>query len=409
MSSQALTRLLGAGIVVALIAAVLAFTQQQQAASDMRLAQNAQATAVSTAGTAVAAANSAATAQKQAEDAQVTAEANANTAATAQKNAENAQATAEANANAAATAQKQAQDAQATANANANAAATAQKNAENAAATANAGQKDAQNAQATAVAGQTNAQNAQATAVANANDAATKQAEAQTAAQNNEATAVAAQNQAVSAMATVAALQIDSNDMQATLTALSAQATSDAQNRGQVGVVPTNTPRANNPVVIATVTPQGGGGQSNNDLTEQFVSKDGSLSFNYPSGWGVQESSNGSIVLNDPSKAFVVLVLPVPAGQLPANTRPPAIASGVAPTFATNLKLTGMTFGQPTTTTVNGHAAGIVEGSNTQVDMVVVAIDMGGGKYMILLGLVNKGLLSRYEPTLLDIAATIQY
>ncbi len=153
-------------------------------------------------------------------------------------------------------------------------------------------------------------------------------------------------------------------------------------------------------------------------LTGEYVSASG-LSLSYPGDWIVQEEAGIVALSNDPT-AFDSDGLP-PGAVGVLILEPPTVktlASGAAETpedmlksFAAELsggELDAATLA-PQATTLGDRPAARLDASYSANDVLLVALDFGDAGPVIVAALALPGELSRYEDTILALAATIEY
>jgi hypothetical protein len=275
------------GFVVALVIAVLAFSQQQTAVQEAQTAAAAQAESEAGRATAVALSDSAATAQADALAAQATAQTIAETQSAAAAQAQAALETAQADSQAAFT---RAAAIQASATAGANVAATAA-----------AVSADAQAAAATAGADQLATMGAQIASAATAQTAAESELATATAAldlalfarESAEADRAAALEQAWAAATEIAGQQAQVATAQAILNGAPTSAAPQS---------PTDVPAtATLPEPTAAPTEASPAGLS---LDGEFISRDDSLRFNMPGDWVSGELDNGIVLVGSSNAVF---------------------------------------------------------------------------------------------------------
>ncbi len=152
-------------------------------------------------------------------------------------------------------------------------------------------------------------------------------------------------------------------------------------------------------------------------LTQNYVSGDGTISFQYPPDW-VATVVSGQVTIANTQAAFEAQI-PAP-GQFQTRMiigpigSVSGLSAGVTPLdvvkfFADTLSSSGITFGSPTETTMGTRPAGRVEGMGTDGQGVILALDMGHGIYSIISATSSPGELSRFEGTLESILQTLVY
>lgn len=327
------------GFVLALVAAIFLFTQQQQAQQAAQAAQTQAAAAEDGRGTAVALADAASGAQVQAEAGQATAQTAAELAGTAQAESDAARGTAQADAQIAGTQAAQMM-------------ATSTINVGDAQATAQSAQQNVETAQAESQSSLATVQaqlDAQTTSVADTlNLLATATAQIDLAEFGRES--AEEDRQAALEQAWMVATALANSEAQlSTAQAALSGATS----------VPTLAPTsalANNP----TPAPTGSTSTVNNfadgaipPLTETFTNSNGAITFKYPQGWAAIETQNGSIFVADSENTLQDDDLNVlDSGQFISRilvtqiTNVPGLQSGATAAEVMNVLLTSLASGE---------------------------------------------------------------
>lgn len=152
-------------------------------------------------------------------------------------------------------------------------------------------------------------------------------------------------------------------------------------------------------------------------LTQAFKSADGSISLNYPEGWVAQDLLGQVTIAN--GQSVIDAAKPGP-GQFQARLFGTPISAiqglqeGAAPRdvlqfFAQSLSTSGVTFTTPTDLTLGSRAAARIQGSGTDGQAVVLAVDLGGGNYIFATATSAPGEISRFEPTLQAILGSLTY
>lgn len=153
-------------------------------------------------------------------------------------------------------------------------------------------------------------------------------------------------------------------------------------------------------------------------LTESFTSGDGTVSFQYPSGWQVTEFIRQISIATSPEA--VEATSPTP-GQFAARMLlgPIAAVSGLT-TESTPVEVVnnfmsvvggqdGTTFNPTSEITVGSRPAARVDGSAADGQGVLIAVNMGDGIYNIVSATSAPGELAQFEPTLLAILESVTY
>ncbi len=153
-------------------------------------------------------------------------------------------------------------------------------------------------------------------------------------------------------------------------------------------------------------------------LTSEYISASG-LSLSYPGDWTAQEDA-GIVALSNDAAAFDSDGLP-PGAVGVIILGPPTVktlTSGAAETaedmlksFAAELSEGGLDGAllRPQPTTIGGRPAVQLNASDSVNDMLLLAIDLDDSGPVIVVALASRGELSRFESTILAIAATIEY
>jgi hypothetical protein len=152
-------------------------------------------------------------------------------------------------------------------------------------------------------------------------------------------------------------------------------------------------------------------------LTQTFQSSDGTIRFNYPDGWIINDAPGLVTIAN--SQTAIDAEIPAP-GQFQARLFTTPISAieglGVVATprdvlqfFAEDLSTSGVTFNAPADLTVGARPASRIEGSGTDGQGVVIAMNLDGGNYAFVSAISAPGEISRFEPTLLVILQSLAY
>jgi hypothetical protein len=164
-------------------------------------------------------------------------------------------------------------------------------------------------------------------------------------------------------------------------------------------------------------------------LDQTYTSGDGSLTFRYPAGWVTRESegqiflgtnaevleSTGSSAAATPGQfAAAVIVFPTTSvAGLGAEAGPLDVVSAFAPFLSGASETAGDTnppvFNDPTSITIGSRRAARVEGTSGADQALLIALELESGVFAILAGGSAAGELTRFEPTLLAIAETMEY
>jgi hypothetical protein len=173
-------------------------------------------------------------------------------------------------------------------------------------------------------------------------------------------------------------------------------------------------------VALAACTNPGSSGVSGTaaPLTETFTSADGTVSFQYPSGWQVTErilqisiaTSQEALEANSPTPGqFAARMLLGPAAAVSGLTTDSTPVE-VVNQFITLLgEQDGTTFNPTSEITVGDRPAARVDGSAADGQGVLIAVNMGDGIYNIVSATSAPGELAQFEPTLLAILASVAY
>jgi hypothetical protein len=158
------------------------------------------------------------------------------------------------------------------------------------------------------------------------------------------------------------------------------------------------------------------------ELTWNFISEDGALTFDYPEGWTVQGNSSQVVISNGQS------VMPTGAsgpasGQFFASivvaptTDTPGLSAGAnalqvlgvySEFFAADSE--GAAFGEASTLDFNGKSAARAENigsSNSQ--SALFAVDLGNDVFAVAVAAAAPGELANYEATMRTILASMLY
>lgn len=152
-------------------------------------------------------------------------------------------------------------------------------------------------------------------------------------------------------------------------------------------------------------------------LTQTFQSGDESVTLKYPDGWIAQDLLGQVTVAN--GQAALDAASPAP-GQFQARlfTTPVSAIEGLSAEatprdvlqfFAESLSTSGVTFSAPTDLTVGTRPAARIEGTGTDGQGVVLALNVGDNNYAFVSAISAPGEISRFEPTLLAILDSLVY
>ncbi|MBK9750881.1 MAG: hypothetical protein IPO91_29525 [Chloroflexi bacterium] len=159
-------------------------------------------------------------------------------------------------------------------------------------------------------------------------------------------------------------------------------------------------------------------------LAETFTSDDGSLSFNYPTGWIVEDGGDSGISGASSQEAFDAIQnsLPIPSGEISIQVLviPAALIAGVGnPGGLTPLDLLGMFTQNASESGTTVDTLEEVRGGNLPVAYAIlsrvdeqgigIAVGFGGGNFVLLSASAVPGGIDPYLPTLLAIAQSIVF
>jgi hypothetical protein len=152
-------------------------------------------------------------------------------------------------------------------------------------------------------------------------------------------------------------------------------------------------------------------------LTQNYVSGDGTISFQYPPDW-VATAVSGQVTIANSQAAFEarspapgqfltrMIVGPIASvSGLSADSKP----LDVVTFFVESLSSSAITFSAPVETPIGTRRAGRVDGTGADGQGVILALDMGDGNYSIISVTCSPGELSRFEGTLEAILQTLVY
>jgi hypothetical protein len=152
-------------------------------------------------------------------------------------------------------------------------------------------------------------------------------------------------------------------------------------------------------------------------LTQSFQSTDNGVALNYPAGWIAQDLLGQVTIAN--SQPALDALTPAPnqfqarlfATRLTAiqGLKADAAPRDVLQFFANTLSTSGVTFTTPTDLTIGTYAASRVEGAGTDGQAVVFAVNLNDGNYVFVSATAGQGEMSRFEPTLIAILASLTY
>lgn len=173
-------------------------------------------------------------------------------------------------------------------------------------------------------------------------------------------------------------------------------------------------------VLLSLLTACGGGGAivpTPLALTQNFISEDSSISFQYPADWIARVVAGQITIAN--SAAAADAEVPAPGqfqtrmiiGPIAAVS---GLSAGTAPLevvkfFADSLGGSGITFSTPGEITIGQRRAARVEGIGTDGQGIIMAVDMGNGIFNIISASSSPGEMSRFEGTLDSILETMVY
>jgi hypothetical protein len=150
-------------------------------------------------------------------------------------------------------------------------------------------------------------------------------------------------------------------------------------------------------------------------LSRPFFSEDGTIAFQYPEDWYAIVVSGQITVANNQTAAETSLPS---SGQFvarmfigPINTVG-GLENGASPLSAVQLfaqSVGDIQFGTAQELTIGSYPAARIDGTGTDGQAVIIAVDMGNGIYNVISGLSAAGELPRYDATLLGIIASVNY
>ncbi len=152
-------------------------------------------------------------------------------------------------------------------------------------------------------------------------------------------------------------------------------------------------------------------------LTQTFQSSDGTITFSYPDGWIINDAPGLVTIANSQTAIEAQIATP---GQFQARliTTPISAIEGlgivatprdVLQFFAEGLSTSGVTFNAPTDLSVGTRPAARIEGSGTDGQGLVLAMNLDNGNYAFVSAISAPGEISRFEPTLLAILESLAY
>jgi hypothetical protein len=152
-------------------------------------------------------------------------------------------------------------------------------------------------------------------------------------------------------------------------------------------------------------------------LTQTFKSGDGTITLNYPDKW-VAKDLLGQVTIGN-GQAALDAATPAP-GQFQARLfgtpisaiqglKADASPRDVLQFFAESLSTSGVTFSTPTDLTIGTRPAARIEGSGTDGQAVVLAVDLGSGNFIFATATSAPGEIAGFEPTLLAILESLTY
>jgi hypothetical protein len=165
--------------------------------------------------------------------------------------------------------------------------------------------------------------------------------------------------------------------------------------------------------------------QNHESLPETFVSDDERLTMRYPSGWVVQNPSQGQVLVGTSSDTLMMSSSDLPSGEagmillfLTANQAfvdaeifvsgdPVASLSGFMNTITAGAN-EDVAFSPPEATTFGVNPAARADGHVNNNDAFIVLVEYDD-TLAIIVGLVAGGEMGKYEPKLLAIAESVNY
>lgn len=159
-------------------------------------------------------------------------------------------------------------------------------------------------------------------------------------------------------------------------------------------------------------------------LPETFVSEDERMTLRYPTGWLVTSEENGMVVIATDEALFDVADEVIPSGEAVVAILYSTIddtfsrelfqgedAEGVLGSVIKSIESsdTRLNLEEVYTTTFNDLPAARVDGSISDNDLFIMAVEHPDGIFSLVIGITAEDEMARYEPKLLGIAASVNY
>jgi hypothetical protein len=165
--------------------------------------------------------------------------------------------------------------------------------------------------------------------------------------------------------------------------------------------------------------------QNHEPLPETFVSEDEHLTLRYPSGWVIQDSGDGQVLVGTNEDVFTTADTDLPSGQAAivllfvagevfadAEIVISNDLTGSLTRFMETLNGSGIeeiSFSPAYETTFGVNPAARADGTVDNNDVFVMLVYYGDDTFSIFVGLTAGGEMQKYEPKLLAIAESVNY
>jgi hypothetical protein len=186
----------------------------------------------------------------------------------------------------------------------------------------------------------------------------------------------------------------------------------------EVTAVPTTDPNLPTPTINPSAVAQTPSGIESGGGT--YTTRNGTLTFNYPQGWFVQEAGGQVLIVNDRaalestprSGQFQVNIVVSPVGEYVGSAQDPAQANVSAldalNQLAGQYATTGTEVGEAFEDSMGGRTAYFVRIRNATFEALLSMVDVNG-THIALAGVASRGELTLLEPVARTIGASIQY
>ncbi len=156
-------------------------------------------------------------------------------------------------------------------------------------------------------------------------------------------------------------------------------------------------------------------------LTQHFVSADGTLEFDYPADWTVQDAL-GSVILSNsteafnesgdsvvPGSIFAVLFVQSLEGALPPQVEKTLWSAMEHSLQAAQADESAPDFGEVVELPIGGQPSYHSRGTSDTQDALILVLDLGDGYFGELSAVTAPGELDQFDDTLLAILETVEF